>query len=627
MSTPITRNYLNLTEILSQAYLNKYTILFLLILVKLIIFKNSLISQLNQTIVNETICNKDQIEPILSSIHNIILDGLKETQHAGITFIVIIVTIIKNLLIFYIEIFVGTFLCLLNAVIKGTTELALDSSETIIRAVNTTVVEVTNQVEEGLKGLSGVLNDFAKGAMGFKSIFSGKASNPSEFEDRIHLSLGELKDKIAIPSEVVDAINSVRNADLGKLTKLDNATQVILEAPFKLVTKQLKEFKDKKNYSETVKPIDANQIQQLCNAHVESVHNVQKGLIIVVENLTKTLVILLIMAMIGSTCYVVFIECMKWRRMQKFIREDLSHPVKFKNQYNIYHSSSMYMVAKRFNLRVGDRALWWWSFLSSKFAGYTLLFGIMGLMALLCQYIIISKLRHTLGERATELMQDEQSRNLTTTYIKDMKQYINNTESSVNKELFGHFHKATGAVHKELTEFIEIMNSTMTDIFGKIPLGKPINTVIYCVLGRKLVALERGIDWLHQNIRIKLPRLSKNLENDIKQLKFVKTSSVLNKLNTMIDVYEKSLRLELYISTVLVALWGLQIIIGSIWVFLQDRKVTQELVMISSPQPLSKSEKILYGYPLDNPHISFPGAFIPSRSSSIPSPLSKYNKT
>ncbi|RLV92579.1 Plasma membrane fusion protein [Spathaspora sp. JA1] len=629
MNTPTHRNYLNLKEILSQSYLNKYTILFLLILIKLIILRNSLINHLSQTIASEDVCNKDQIEPILLSIHNVILEGLTQVQYASITFMIIIIKVIKNLILFFIELFLGTFICLLNAVIKGTTDLAFDSTETIIRAVNVTVVEVTNQVEEGLQGLSGVLNDFAKGAMGFKSIFSGKSSDPGEFEDKIHISLGQLKDKIAIPGDVIDKINSVRNSEVGKFTQLENTTQVILASPFEIISKQLKEIKDRKTFSGDIQPIDSDKIERLCSAHVENIQNAQAGLVKLVEKLSKWLIILLIIAMIGSTCYVAFMEWLKWKRMQEFANEDLTSFAKLKNQYNVYHSSSLYMILKRFHIPISDRMIWWWSYLTSEFAGYVLLFGMMGLIAVLLQYILISKLRQAIQERATSLLQDEQSKKITQAYIKDMKQYIKDTEHNVNKELFGNFQKATGTIHKELSGFIDHMNTTMNEIFGKTPLSKPINTVIYCVIGRKLIGLDNGITWLHDHVKVSLPRLSKELEDNITQLKFIKTDSVLNKFDSIVDVYEKSLRLELYISCVLVALWGLQIIIGSIWVFLQDRKVNEEQrLIISEPKQLTMSEKEEYGFPIDDPAVlMFPDSFINPRSTSFSNSPPEYRKS
>lgn len=157
------RNYLNLREILSQSYLNKYSILLLLILIKLIVLKNSLLKNLSLELLDKSVCDNDEVQPVLNTVHKMIVDKLQTLEVSGLVSIILLLRAIKNMVLFVIELFLGTYICILNAALKGTTEFAFDASEGVIQAVNATVVSATNDIESALQGLSQFINDLVKG--------------------------------------------------------------------------------------------------------------------------------------------------------------------------------------------------------------------------------------------------------------------------------------------------------------------------------------------------------------------------------------------------------------------------------------------------------------------------------
>ena len=77
------RNYLNLPEILTQVYLNKYAILLILILIKLILLETSILDNLNLVLLDNSICDNGEIQPVLNTVHYMIVDSLQTLEVRG----------------------------------------------------------------------------------------------------------------------------------------------------------------------------------------------------------------------------------------------------------------------------------------------------------------------------------------------------------------------------------------------------------------------------------------------------------------------------------------------------------------------------------------------------------------
>ncbi|KAG7665430.1 PRM1 [[Candida] subhashii] len=567
--------------------------------------KNSLISNITKNIIDESACDDDNIQPMLDTMHKLVIDGMNKLQYSSVAFVIIIVKTIQQLILFYIEIFVGTYLCLLNAVMKTTTEFALDSGETIIRTLNVTIVEVTNEIEEGLQGLSTLLNDFSRGITGLASIFTGESTDPSAYEDKIKLSLGSLKDKIMIPGDVLTKIDEVRNTSLDGISQVDSGTQTLISAPFNLATEQLTKLKDNSNWNSGVKSVDPLQAREICLENVSNSIEYQQALINGINYTSKILIISLILGMIGCAMVFFYLEWRHWKRTDAFLSEaSVVDKVGFRNQSNIYEDVVLYSLIKRFGISVSDKAIWMWSYLTSKFARNVLCFGFMGLLAFLIQYILIKEAQNSLQNRIDTLQFDNStvSGNVTDTYLKNMNTYISESETTLNDELFGSIKETSETVHQHLLDFLETLSSTLDSIFGNTPFSGPIETVVYCTLGRKLEKVEQGLDWINNNLYVKFPEVSPELEQNIKELKFSTSNKVLDKVKDILDIYRKSLNFELYVSLAFLGAWVLQIIIGGLILFLRrfqwtDDDENSELT-ISDPRPLTKRERETYGYPV-----------------------------
>ncbi|KAI5951593.1 PRM1 [Candida jiufengensis] len=601
------RNYLNFAELSTQIYLNQYTILLFLILVKLFMLRNSLINTISKQIIDNSICDEDNVQPLLDGIHRMIMDNLTKLKYTGIVFIVLIIKTIRELTIFYIDFLLGTYICLLNALVKGTTEVAFDASESVLKALNETIVEATSEIEDGLQGLSSFINDLVTGFNAIKNFFTnGKSADTGkQYERKINITLGNLKNKIVIPGTVLDKIDSAKNISLNELNDLNNETQTLLETPFNLIIQKLDQVKlSNSTTNVTIVPIN---VTEACMKTVYEVQDTQDKLVKIVEVISKYLLIGMILLIIGSILYAFYIESRHWKRTTNFINENnIADEVGFRNQANIYDNPFLYTIVKRMGFNLNENVIWMISYMSNKMTMNVLTFGLLGILTVVLQYILINYLSSEISNQIKEMDYKNTTSNLTSMYIKSMNTYINTTEYDLNSQLFGEIRETSTKINNTISKFSDNLNTAVSDIFGKSFIASAINTVVYCTIGRKLEKIEEGCTWLNKNLQINLPLISSDLENDIKNIKFLNSNYFLSKLKSIIEFYYKSLKLELIIALFFLIAWLLQFLIGLVLLFLRQGKsdmqnLNLKMFKIGPPRELNEKEKREYQYPISDP--------------------------
>lgn len=166
------------------------------------------------------------------------------------------------------------------------------------------------------------------------------------------------------------------------------------------------------------------------------------------------------------------------------------------------------------------------------------------------------------------------------------------------------------------------MNDAIADAFNGTILYAPVKTIVGCVIEDKLIKIEKGLTWIHDNAEITLPRVNDDYITDAWNDKSNSTdgsSSVVSKASTLVNEtedlmgkmlkviikeYTKSLMFELYISLVLLGIWALQFLIGLIILYLNrcfhnsNENMGVNNMNISYPRQLTAEEQEMYGYPL-----------------------------
>ncbi|KAK6456893.1 plasma membrane fusion protein PRM1 [Scheffersomyces xylosifermentans] len=600
--------FLTFNERVSQVYLNKLTLIFVILIVKVYLFQKSLHEAMNN-IPEVSDCSLDDIPKKVSIlIKNTVENNLQQLKYNIIEFLRLIAIILKNLIWFMVELTLGTYTCLLRAAVNGTTNFAIETSEVVVKGVNSTIVDISHEIEEGLDGLSSIINKVLSTASKISNYFSGNDDNSdsvNKYQQSISLSIGKLTN-LSIPSSVLDDIDRLRVSP--SFTDIENKTKALFNEPFTMLTEH---WNLNRSLALTNITFPTMEPVQICSNGSEKLEEA----IIQINNAIHraTLIALVSLGLCAGIAMIPFIfgEWRKWRRQTVIAQRLSGNSAKSpKLCRSILYQYDRPQLAYMPNY-------WILSYATTSYAVNILLIGLVGLVAVLLQFTILQVLiRHGKNIDASPITNnlEKQFQNSTSRYITQLNDYFEAQEVNMNQQLFGSVKSATTRLNSTLNEFMETLNYTVNDLFKNTPLSGPVNSIVYCTIGRKVSSVEKGLTWLNNHLAISIPVLDNaEVRQDINAIIAKESAPVGNALqescNKVIALSKSSLWLEFVVSICFVGVWVLQILVGAAIVLIRkycnvDPESETEK-KISDPMALTYDQRALYGIPITNPyHVS-----------------------
>lgn len=536
-----------------------------------------------------------------------------------------IITIIKLLIVFYIDIFLGTYICILTAAIGGTVDFALDSTQLVLKSANETIISVSEDIQDGLNGLLKVINTLLSGVDKVKSFFTNQETDPTEYVDKVNLSIKALQN-IRIPNSVLTDIDNFKDK-VPDFNELQNTSKLVSK-PFEIITQELNELAHFKNITLDQLKLASTPPVNFCSNSLD-IDKFYSNLAKKVQFTSNIIIIVLLIMAMFAIASLVIVEYFKWRKSQRMINEILadknqeSYFVLTRNIMNKYNSSLIYYIERFVTIPPSrkDNLYWLLSYITTSYSLTVLIIGLAGLFTVMLQFIILQIILKSFKSLTTELTGFKTQiitlmDNATSSYIKETNSYIGSQQKLMNDELFGNIRTASTSVNSTINDFLMKMNTTINSVFANTPFSKPVNTLVYCTIGRKLIKIEQGLTWIVENLSISLPQLPKNLTEDF-MTNYSKdnhgihklTDNVTSGITLLLDTYKKSLLIELYISSAILGIWILQIIIGLTLIWYRSFKnckahkpeKIQGEPTIGNPKPLTTEQRKEYGYPHIDP--------------------------
>lgn len=400
--------YLTFKDKLTQVWINQYTLLLLLICVKICLFSFSLKSSLSASESSTTTtCNL--IDKYASNIISVphytaktanalIYKGVQETNYALVEGLKLLVTGVEEILIFYIEVMLGTYVCLLTAAIDSTVDIATNTTESIIDLVNNTLISVTNEIDDGLNDLSKVINNVESLGESFVNLFSGNDNNQNPLKT-VNLTVASLRN-ISIPSSI--------NTDLEKLAKntpnfdtVESKTTQFLRDLFDFLYGKLID-----NNTEFIGEADSLSVPELKSAQIcpsqLTIHNIFFDAGNTLETVLKVILVVLVIISIIIMVPLSYLEYRKWRKVEAMTCEisDLQNSLNLKPRiYDVIDKSAnriQYLVSQAFTKLIkspnqNQRNAIRWMTTYSLTPSSLLLLGIAmaGILAVILQHLIL----------------------------------------------------------------------------------------------------------------------------------------------------------------------------------------------------------------------------------------------
>lgn len=633
--------YIGIRARLSQVWINYYTIFIILVIIKLVLFRISLNSSL-KTAEKYTMSSCRSSENIGSSAasvphymaigaNQLISRGLTQTRQGLIEMLFLSLTILEQLLLFVISMLVGTYVCLLTVAVNTAANSAINATESVINFVDKSLTKVVDGIETGVEALEKAINTVGSA---FNSIASAFTENDSKaIVGNVSLSVSSLKN-LSIPSSINDKLEELRSKIID-YDDVKNATSQVVSIPFNLIKTEINDTLMTKKIAFNVSAIHIPSQQKISFCSQGSgisdfYAQLQEG----VDMLSKVFVILLAVTAIVVCIPIAYAEIKQWRWLKECATDareidqtrleskrtaaaavgagTFANPISNQqiDYIDVIQAAShkwvtrfQLLAARQFSeLTKKTLAKWWVEYVLYPPALMVLMLGLGGILIVIVQFIIFNQVKDALpafengiNQATVNTLGDVQEgivlwANTTNVQIK-------NTQDEINEDLLGWVHSATGSVNDTLTVFSTTMNRELNRTFGKTPFYEGISGVVYCVIGSKIDAIQKGINWVHKNSQVSLPLVAGDYilpsalldeygvpnnqsavattseAGSVQRLTESAVSLMISSMRNLIEVYEKSLYLELKIAVTLFSVWLFVALTGFLYCWYTYRRV------------------------------------------------------
>jgi len=512
--------YLGLRARLSQVWINRWTVLLALILVRLILTIGDIHYNVGRA-KEEALQACTSVESVGSAmasmphylsegVNALAADGITNAVHALMKMITMTVTGVEEIILFVINMMTSTYVCLITLAISGSLQAAIEMIEKVGKFVNETIGDITNGMTDTIGGFEKNLNGFLS-KINIPSIFGGDSDPPS-----IDLSsqITALKNIKIDPTKMNTELTKL-NASIPNFAQVNNFTNSVIRTPFEFVKQAINAALPDYEFDKNVFEVAPKQALTFCSDN-SVINDFFDALFKLIQKMkTIGLAVLIVLAVLVCAP-MAYREIWRWRRMQE--RSVLLHKNAFDPMDVVYIASRPYTntIGIKFasvfsSTKRQILTRWFVAYATSESALFVLSLGLAGLFSCLCQYVVLKTLEKEVPKLANEVGKFSGDvvgalNNASMAWAVSANGIITSTNDKVNKDVFGWIDVSTKSVNDTLNKFTSEMSKELDSMFGGTPLKSPIEEVLNCLIGLKIAGFQKAITWVHDNANIDFPQ-------------------------------------------------------------------------------------------------------------------------
>ncbi|KAL8870360.1 MAG: hypothetical protein Q9174_003580 [Haloplaca sp. 1 TL-2023] len=524
---PVTRPdditpYLGLRARLSQIWINRWTVLLFLILVRLLFAVSGLHHGLGSAR-SEALAACTDVESMGSSMASMpyyMSKGVNELAATGVekavrglqTMLFMSITGVEELVVFVINMLTSTYLCLITLVVSGSLHVALKVIEDASGFINKTVGDIGKNIHKGIEGFTSDLNKFTGALNSVPQIFGGGKGGIPKLD--IDGDLDKL-DNLKLPDSLNQDLDKL-NDSIPTFAEVQNFTSNAIRFPFEEVKKLINESLGVFEFNRTLLPVPQKEKLNFCSTN-NGISDFFDGIAATIDTAKKAFIAVLVVAAILVCIPMTYIELRRWRKMKEravIVRDNAKDP-----QDIIYTVSRPYTsnfgikaASRTHSSKKQDLIRWVIAYATTTPALFVLSLAITGLLACLFQFILlrtvqkeVPKLAAEIGDFAGKVVAS--LNNASESWATGTNRAIADTNNDINKDVFSWVNTTTGAMNDTLNVFIDKTTAVLDDTFGDTVLGDPIKEVFNCLIGLKVAGVQKGLTWVHDHAHIDFPLL------------------------------------------------------------------------------------------------------------------------
>ncbi|KAF8454549.1 hypothetical protein BGX38DRAFT_1249385 [Terfezia claveryi] len=590
--------YLGTRSRLSQVWFNRWTLLLVLIVVRVFLSTQALDNDINSA-EREALSACTSVEragSALASMPHYMAPGANELSAKAVETsvralqqaLMLGISIIREIVIFYINMLVGTYVCLITFAISGGIGLVLDATEEIGVFINDTLKVITGSITNEVGGFTNDFDQLKEQIENMGNSFGRTITLPE-----LKLPSLDKLNKIAIPTKFLDRIQEMKD-NLPDFKDVKDAAENVIRVPFNNIQQQVNNSLSVYQFDRSMFPIPPKEKLTFCSDN----NNVSSFFENLKETVGKTktvIVVVLIVLAVLAIIPMAWLEIRRWRIMRQranmFSENPNYDPVDITylasrpsaGTWGLRFASVLKSERRQVLMR------WTVAYVTSPPALFVLSLGVAGLISALSQYIVLKQVEKAVPELANQVggfagEVVDFLNNSSVKFAASTNNVMQGVSDELNKEVFGWITNGTQSLNDTLTAFSNTMQQGINQYVGGTMLEKPAVEIINCLVGLKIEALQEGLTWVHENAHISFPQIPADIFsigalgslNDDKSDSFLadpenaSSDMITDTLFKMSKKWQEGLSTEAAISGGVVLIWVFVILIavirtGSLW--------------------------------------------------------------
>jgi hypothetical protein len=594
-TAPSITPYLGLRARLSQVWINRWTILLLLVLARSLLavsgLKNDLDSARREAL--SACSGVESMGSAMASMPHYMAKGVNELTAAGVEKAVnglmemttMSVTGVEEIVLFVINMMTSTYLCLITLAVSGSLRVAIQVVEEAQDALNKAIDGIGEDMSKAVGTFEDTYKKFIealnKASLGFLNQADPPALDLSKQIDAMK--------NLKLPGDLNDGLDKLNNS-IPTFAEVQNFTENAIRLPFEQVKLLMKNAMGNYTFDRSVFPVPQKEQLTFCSDN-NGINNFFDDLVNLAHVARTIFLGVLLTAAILVCIPMAWREVRRWRTMQE--RSQLVHSNAHDPMDVVYIVSRPYTsstgikVANRFNApRRQILTRWVIAYATSTPALFVLSLGVAGLFSCACQAIMLRALEKEVPNLTNQVgvFADNVAKSLNNAseqWAIGTNKAIASTNAEINGNLFGWVNTTTGAVNDTLNVFVDGMTGVLNDTFGGTVLYDPIKEVLNCLVLLKVAGVQKALTWVSDHAHIDFPPMANDTfslgavaslasDEDPQADSFLsqpgdaakdKISATVVRVTNRI---EEGIRTEALISTVVLLIWVAILLIGTI---------------------------------------------------------------
>lgn len=516
-------------------------------------------------------------------VNELAASGVEKAINGLMSMLLLSVTGVEEIVVFIINLLTSTYVCLITLAVSGSLHVALKVAEDVTQFLNKTLGEIGTDIRKDVKSFQDDLNKFTSALNSIPQIFGSNSAIPKLSIDN---SLNRL-DNLKLPPSVNKELDKL-NSSIPTFAQVNNFTNNAIRLPFEEVKKLMNESMVAFRFDRSVFPVPQKEQLTFCsdNNGINDFFNKLNS----IANLARKIFIGVIVVLAILVCVpMAYREIRRWRTIQQ--RAQLISQNSFDPLDVVYIASRPYSSTA--GMKVGNRfkstrrqllSRWVVAYATSTPALFVLSLGLAGLLACLCQYILLKAVEKEVPALVNQVggFADKVIgvlNNASEQWAIGTNKVIDSTNNDINKNVFGWVNTTTGAVNDTLNTFVDGMTDALNVTFGGTVLYGPITEVMNCLIGLKIAGIQKGLDWISDHAKVEFPTLPNNTfslgavasiasekNNASDSFLAAPSSEATDKITAAVvrltNRIASAIRTEAIISTCILLIWVLMVVIG-----------------------------------------------------------------